>query len=44
MKLLGTGKYCKNQIVKYRENAYGFQGHIELSYDMFNTWIEEDED
>lgn len=44
MKVLGTGKYCKNQIVKCGENAYGFQGHIELSYDMFNTWIREDED
>ncbi|KYC47236.1 MAG: glutamine amidotransferase [Candidatus Methanofastidiosum methylothiophilum] len=44
MKVLGTGKYCKNQIVKCGENAYGFQGHLELSYDMFNTWIQEDED
>lgn len=44
MKVLGTGKYCKNQVVKCGENAYGFQGHIELSYDMFNTWIREDED
>lgn len=44
MKVLGTGKYCKNQVVKCGENAYGFQGHLELSYDMFNTWIQEDED
>ncbi|KYC46336.1 MAG: GMP synthase (glutamine-hydrolyzing) subunit A [Candidatus Methanofastidiosum methylothiophilum] len=44
MKLLGTGEYCKNQIVRYGKNAYGFQGHIELSSDMFYTWIREDED
>jgi len=44
MKLLGTGEYCTNQIVKYGENAYGFQGHIELSPEIFYTWIQEDED
>ncbi len=43
-KLLGTGKYCKNQVIKYGKNAYGFQGHIELTPDMFNSWIEEDDD
>jgi len=44
MKLLGTGEYCTNQIVKYGENAYGFQGHIELSPEIFYTWIQEDID
>ena len=44
VKLLGTGEYCKNQVVKYGDTAYGFQGHIELSYDMFFKWIQEDED
>ena len=44
MKLLGEGKYCKNQIVKYGTNSYGFQGHIELSKEMFYTWIQEDDD
>jgi GMP synthase-like glutamine amidotransferase len=43
MNLLGIGKYCKNQIVKYGNNAYGFQGHIELSKDMFYNWIIEDD-
>jgi GMP synthase-like glutamine amidotransferase len=44
MKLLGTGEYCTNQIVKYGENAYGFQGHIELSPEILYTWIQEDVD
>jgi len=26
------------------KNAYGFQGHIELSSDLFYTLIQEDED
>lgn len=43
LELLGTGKYCNNQILKYGENAYGFQGHIELSSEMFYCWIQEDE-
>ncbi len=44
MSLLGTGKYCTNQIVKIGNNAYGFQSHIELSNDMFYNWIIEDDD
>lgn len=44
LKLLGTGEYCNNQILKYGKNAYGFQGHIELSCDLFYNWIKEDED
>ena len=39
MKLLGTGKYCKNQIVKMASNAYGIQGHIELTKTMLDDWI-----
>jgi len=41
---LGTGEHCNNQILKYEKNAYGFQGHIELSSDLFFNWIQEDED
>lgn len=44
MRLLGNGKYCDNQIIKYKERAYGFQGHLELNEEMFLRWIEEDED
>lgn len=44
MRLLGVGKYCTNQIVKFGNNSYGFQGHIELSKNMFYNWIIEDDD
>ena len=30
MKLLATGKFCRNQIVKVGFNAYGIQCHFEL--------------
>jgi GMP synthase-like glutamine amidotransferase len=42
MKLIGTGKHCKNQIVKIGENAYGIQCHFELTEEMFNKWIDID--
>lgn len=44
MMLLGTGKFCHNQIVKINTNAYGIQCHFELTPDMFETWINEDPD
>lgn len=43
MKLLATGTYCQNQAVKIGENAYGLQGHFELTPEMFETWLNEDE-
>jgi GMP synthase-like glutamine amidotransferase len=39
MKLLGTGKYCKNQIVKIGSKAYGIQGHIELTKTILGDWV-----
>jgi GMP synthase-like glutamine amidotransferase len=39
MKLLGTGRYCRNQIVKIGSRAYGIQGHIELTRPMLDDWI-----
>lgn len=42
MHLLATGKYCKHQIVKVSKNAYGIQGHFELTPAMFTTWLEND--
>ena len=39
MKLLGTGKYCKNQIVRIGAFNYGFQFHFELTREMLNDWI-----
>lgn len=44
MELLAEGKCCRNQIVKAGTNAYGIQGHFELTGDMFESWINEDPD
>jgi GMP synthase-like glutamine amidotransferase len=44
MKLLATGRFCQNQVVKIGENAYGFQGHLELTPELFETWINDDND
>jgi len=42
MQLLATGKYCGNQVVKVGENAYGIQGHLELTPGMLQEWIRQD--
>lgn len=42
MELMATGKYCKNQIIKVGNSAYGFQGHFELTPEMFEEWIDND--
>lgn len=39
MELLATGKFCKHQIVKAGKNAYGIQGHLELTPEMFGEWM-----
>ncbi|HET6559861.1 MAG TPA: type 1 glutamine amidotransferase [Prolixibacteraceae bacterium] len=44
MTLLGAGKFCRNQIVKIGDNAYGLQCHFELTEPMFESWISEDPD
>jgi len=44
MTLLATGKFCRNQIVKVGQNAYGIQSHFELTPAMFEAWINEDPD
>jgi GMP synthase (glutamine-hydrolysing) len=44
MQLLATGKYCTNQMVKVGQNAYGIQGHLELTPNMFDEWIHQDSD
>ena len=44
MKLLATGKTCKNQVVKIGDNAYGLQCHFELTPEMLNTWLDKDPD
>ncbi|MGZ5192039.1 MAG: type 1 glutamine amidotransferase, partial [Flavisolibacter sp.] len=44
MTLLATGDFCKNQIVKIGETAYGIQSHFELTNDLLESWIIEDSD
>lgn len=44
MTLLATGDFCKNQIVKIGETAYGIQSHFELTNDLLESWISEDSD
>jgi GMP synthase-like glutamine amidotransferase len=44
MTLLATGDFCKNQIVKIGETAYGIQSHFELTNDLLDSWIIEDSD
>lgn len=42
MELLATGRFCKNQAVRIGNNAYGLQGHFELDWETFQTWLRED--
>ncbi|MDW7732092.1 MAG: type 1 glutamine amidotransferase [Methanolobus sp.] len=44
IELLATGKFCRYQIVKVGENAYGVQGHFELTPEMLDLWLENDPD
>ncbi len=44
MRLLATGSVCHNQAVKVGKNAYGIQGHLELTDGMFGRWLREDTD
>lgn len=42
--LLGTGKFCPNQIVHVAPGQYGLQCHFELTKEMFELWLQEDPD
>jgi GMP synthase-like glutamine amidotransferase len=44
MTLLGKGKFCESQLVRVGRNAYGIQGHIELTPSMLDDWIDQDPD
>lgn len=44
MELLATGKFCKNQVVKVGINAYGIQGHFEMTEEMLELLMKEDDD
>jgi GMP synthase-like glutamine amidotransferase len=44
MTLLATGDFCQNQILKFRQKAYGIQSHFELTNDLLESWIIADSD
>lgn len=44
MRLLATGKYCPNQIVRVAPKMYGIQSHFELTPRMLRIWAQQDPD
>ena len=44
MFLLGRGKFCTHQVVKVGKRAYGIQGHLELTPELFKEWIQKNPD
>jgi len=40
---LAKARLCKNQAFKVGNNAYGLQFHIEVTKDMIDTWVEDEE-
>jgi GMP synthase-like glutamine amidotransferase len=43
-RLLAESESCKNQLIRYGKNAYGIQGHLELTPEMLKNWLEIDPD
>ncbi len=44
MTLLATGKFCRNQIIKVADKAYGIQSHFELTSEVLAVWAAQDPD
>jgi GMP synthase (glutamine-hydrolysing) len=44
MHLLASGRYCRNQAVRYKKNVYGIQCHMEATKDLLAAWVREDPD
>ena len=44
MSVLATGKHCRMQAVRVGKNAYGIQGHLELTERMLMQWLTQDDD
>lgn len=42
--LLGTGTWVPNQVVSVGSKAYGLQCHFELTPELFESWLQQDED
>jgi GMP synthase-like glutamine amidotransferase len=43
-RLVAQGSGCENQFIRYGKNAYGIQGHLELTEEMLKEWIAIDPD
>jgi len=43
-RLFAQGNGCKNQFIRYGKNAFGIQGHLELTETMLKEWISIDSD
>jgi len=43
-RLIAQGSVCENQFIRYGKNAYGIQGHLELTKSMLKEWISIDAD
>jgi len=43
-RLVAQSSGCKNQFIRFGKNAYGIQGHLELTAHLLNTWLEIDKD
>ncbi|MCK5856327.1 MAG: type 1 glutamine amidotransferase [Bacteroidales bacterium] len=43
-RLVAQSSGCENQFVRYGKNAYGIQGHLELTEEMLKSWILIDKD
>lgn len=44
IKRLAEGKHCLNQVIKVGDNAYGLQGHFEMTPQMLDDLLKEDND
>jgi GMP synthase-like glutamine amidotransferase len=41
-KLLATGLFCTNQAVRIGKNAWGIQGHVEITPELLKDWMHAD--
>lgn len=44
MVLIGAGEGCVHQVVRFRNNVYGIQCHIEVTRELLEVWTREDDD
>lgn len=44
MSVLATGKWCANQVVRVAPNAYGIQGHWDVTKESLKEWMQKDAD